>query len=567
MRAVAFLLALGVLVTGPHARADDTTTAADVTEPGRRLDRALDIVLDGAARSGGGPRTLCVVVDPSPSLEAAGFSDRLDAALERNAAKLVSTEIAVLKVGDKDPVLRAPTPDRAAVGASVRGALVGAKNVVRNVYAEVRAAAALLGGRAGAREVLLVTLENGDVEDDLEGTLAALRRAKVRTYVVAREAFLSDSYALSRVGPSAPKGTTWTGGDGAFAEIPWGWLFQMGSGNEAAASGFASYGLSRLCAGTEGRLFLLGADAPTAHACATYGVCAFCADDHVVAGEAYQAARLRALAPLVEPREAVYAAAARDPFWRAVHAAWREASEAGLVRSRPSLELAGGGAKPERRPTGAWAPLTGNGLAFPSMAGRAGKALVACDRIRVAFEAELGKLKADEGSARWRAVAEYVRLMLHVTRVNLVQYVAWCQEVGPVVAGKRPAEPPIAPPEAPWFTDATRVVGVSYTNWSLCHGVRPFLELHLPGGAALRDALTDLDAVYTAFLGRYGGTPFAVAAHRTSIAHFLPTVQGKAYLPPKKGGGSAEDPTTTPGERPSRDGGGGTTTGPTTGGG
>jgi hypothetical protein len=142
-------------------------------------------------------------------------------------------------------------------------------------------------------------------------------------------------------------------------------------------------------------------------------------------------------------------------------------------------------------------------------------------------------LKPDEGSARWRAVAEYVRLMLHVTRVNLVQYVGWCQEIGPVVAGRKPPEPAFAPPEGPWFADATRMVGISYSNWTLCHGVRPFREMYLPGGAALRDALDDLNGVYTAFLGRYGGTPFAVAAHRTSIARFVPTVVGKTLpLPP-----------------------------------
>lgn len=568
MRRLPLLLAFCLLSTGSPAWAADTTTAADATEPGRRLDRALDLVLDGTTRSGSGPRTLCVVIDPSPSLLAAGFADRFDAALARNAAKLQTTEIAVLQVGEKDPVLQGPTADRGAPGKSIRASLSGAKNVVRNVYADVRAAATLLGGRPGARELLLVTLENGDVEDDLEGTVAVVRRAKARAFVVTREAFLSDSYAASHSSQGAPKGSTFTGGDGAFAEIPWGWLFQIGSGNEAAASGFAAYGLTRLCAGSEGKLFLVSDGKPSTHACMTFGPCTFCADEHVPVGEAYQLTRLRVLAPLVEPRETVYAAAARDPFWRAVHAAWKDASEAGLLRSRPSLELAGGGAKPDRRATGSWAPLTGNGLAFVSMAARAGKALAACDRIRTALEADLGKIKADEGSARWRAVAEYVRLMLHVTRVNLVQYVAWCQEVGPVVAGKKLPEPALASPEVPWFADATRMVGVSYANWSLCHGVRPFLELHLPGGAALRDALTDLDGVYTAFLGRYAGTPFAVAAHRTCIAHFLPTVQGKAVMPPKKTGGStSDDSTTTPNDRPSREGGGTAAGGATTGGG
>lgn len=570
MRALLLLLAFCVLSPGLSARAGDAPTAADATEPGRRLDRALDIVLDGAGRTGAGPRTLCVVIDPSPSLATAGFADRLDAALERNAAKLSSTEITVVKVGEKDPVLLPPTGDRAAAGKSVRASLVGAKNVVRNVYADVRTAASLLGGRPGARELLLVTLENGDVEDDLEGTVAALRRAKVRTYVLATEAFLSDSYAASHAAKGAPKGAAFTGGDGAFAEIPWGWLFQMSNGNEAAASGFAAYGLTRLCGGTEGRLFLVSDASSSSHACATMGTCVFCTGDHVVSGETYQRTRLSALAPLAGPREAVHAAAAKDPFWRAVHAAWRDASDAGLVRSRPSLDISGGVAKPERHPGGAsWAPLLGNGLAFASLAGRGGKALEACDRIRAALEADLAKVKPDEGSARWRAVAEYVRLMLHVTRVNLVQYVGWCQEVGPVIAGKRLAEPALAPPEAPWFADTTRMVGVSYTAWSLCHGVRPFQELYLPGGAALRDALGDLDAVYGAFMVRYGSTPFAVAAHRTSIAHFLPTVVGKTLPPPPKkpGGTTGEDSTTTPSERPAREGGGTAGGGATTGGG
>ncbi len=568
MRAVLLLLALFLLTSGPAARAGDTATAADATEPGRRIDRALDIVLDGSTRSAGGPRTLCLLVDPSPSLVSAGFADRLEAALERNAARLAGTEIAVLKAGEKDPVVQAATADRAAAAKSVRATLVGAKNTVRNVYADVRAAATLLGGRTGARELVLVTLENGDVEDDLEGTVAALRHAKVRAYVLTTEAFLSDSYAASHVATPAPRGATWTGGDGAFAEIPWGWLFQMSNGNEAASSGYAAYGLTRLSAASEGRLFLVSDGTAPTHSCMTMGVCAFCTGDHVVSGEVYQPTRLRALAPLVETRDVVYAAAAHDPFWRAVHAAWKEASDAGLVRSRPSLDLAGGVAKPEKRSNSQWAPLTGNGLAFTSSAARAGKALEACDRIRIALDADLAKIKPDEGSARWRAVAEYVRLMLHVTRVNLVQFVGWCQEVGPVIAGRKPAEPEIAPPEAPWFTDATRMVGVSYTDWSLCHGVRPFLELHLPGGAAVRDALSDLDAVYTAFLARYTGTPFAVAAHRTSIARFLPTVQGKPLpLPPKKGAGSTGENPTTPSERPARGSGGTAAGGATTSGG
>lgn len=567
MRVLALSLAFCFLGSGRIVRAEDsTTTAADTTETGRRLDHALDVVLDGSNRAATGPRTLCIVVDATPSLTTAGFAEHFDAALERNAAKLATTEIAVLKVGEKEPVIQAPTADRAAVGKSVRATLVGAKNRVRNVYADVRAAATLLGGRSGTRELLLVTLENGDVEDDVEATVTALRHAKTRAYVLTTQAFLSDTYAASHVAKGAPKGSTWAGGDGAFAEIPWGWLFQMSNGNEAAASGFAAYGLTRLCAGAEGRVFLVTDDSSSTHACMTMGTCAFCSGDHVVAGETYQPVRLRSIAPLVEPREAVYAAAAHDPCWRAVQAAWKDASEAGLVRSRPSLDATG---KPDRRTTGAWVPLVGNGLAFSSMAGRAGKALEACEHVRTSLEAALAAIQPSEGSARWRAIAEYVRLMLHVTRVNLVQYIGWCQEVGPVVAGKKPAEPEMVAPEAPYFTESQRMVGVSYTDWSLCHGVRPFTELHLPGGAALKDALKDLEGVYAAFMARYTGTPFAVAAHRTSIAHFLPTIQGKTLPPPlkKTAGSTGEESSNTPADRPSREGGGTSGGGATTSGG
>src|SRR5437763_192552 len=92
--------------------------------------------------------------------------------------------------------------------------------LVSLAFAPARAVAQSLAGKPGSHEVLLVTLENGDVEDDLEATVTALRHAHVRTFVLAHEAFLSDSYATSHYAPAPPKGTTWSGEDGAFAEVP-----------------------------------------------------------------------------------------------------------------------------------------------------------------------------------------------------------------------------------------------------------------------------------------------------------------------------------------------------------
>ncbi|MCC7140000.1 MAG: hypothetical protein IT460_16385 [Planctomycetes bacterium] len=562
------LLVLAACLAAPGGArgADDAaTTAADVTEPGRKLDRALDIVVDGSTRVADGPRTLAVLVDPTPSLKSAGFVERFAAALERHAGKLGSTELSVARVGAKDAVVLPPTADRKAVSKAVGDALLAPRNESRNVYADLRTVAGSLAGRAGAREVLLVTLENGDAEDDLEATVAALRRAKARTFVVATETFLSDSYFASHGATAAPRGTSWTGGEAAFHEVPWGWLFQMASPHEEASSGFPPFGLARVAAATEGRVFL-HAGPGGAHSCGTYAECLFCtAGDHAPAGDVTVWARLKAVAPLVAPRDEVYAAAAKDPAWRAVHAAWKKAADAGLVRSRPSLDLAGGTAKPSRSTQGAWAPLTGIGLSFPGYATRASRALEASEKIRAELEADLSKIGEADASPRWRAVAELVRYMLLVTRVNLIEYVAWCQDAGPSVAGKK--ERPLLLPEVATYDDARRFVGVGYGNWSLCHGARPFQELHLPGGPALRAAIDDLDRAFVGLQSRYAGTPFSTALRRAAIARFWPTVQGKVVPPPpRKPTGKDGEDAATPTERPSRGGSGGSDSGPTTGG-
>ena len=378
MRALCLPLAFCVLSMGPSARADGTTTAADATEPGRRLDRALDIVLDGAARSAGGPRTLCLVIDPSPSLAAAGFADRLDAALERNAEKLSSTEIAVLKVGEKEAVLLSPTADRAAAGSAVRASLVGAKNVVRNVYADVRAAAALLGGRTRRpRDAAGDARERRRRGRPRGHRLGASPRegADVRPRHARRSS--PTRYAASHATKAgAPKGSTWTGGDGAFAEIPWGWLFQTSNGNEAAASGFASYGLTRLCAGHRGaavprvRRDDLGDpllhDPRHVHALRGrprgHGR-GLPADAPEGLGPARRAAggrvRRRGARPVL----------ARRP--RRV-----EGRERCRARAQPAVARRLRAARRSRsaaRPAGRGRPCSGNGLAFASMAGRGGQ--------------------------------------------------------------------------------------------------------------------------------------------------------------------------------------------------
>ncbi len=564
MRRLLFVLLL-VLAGTPNVQADESATAAGVTEPGRSLDRALDVILDMRGRDSQ-ERTLFFLVDPTASLQTAAFADRLTAAFTRNADRMGTTTIGVARTGAKKGVALKPTADLGAVLQTVTDVLAKPDASFQNVYADLRRVAGALSGKSGARELVLVTLENGDAEDDLEATVAALRRAKIRLHVIAREALLADSYYSSHASTATkpPRGTRLTGGDGAFEQIPWGWIFQKVQGNEVAPAGFAFYGLSRLARATEGRVFLYSTP-DSAHQCAFYDGCPFCTNDHTPPGESYQTHRVKATAPITDSRKHAYAAAAGDPFFRATLKLWGQASKQGLVRSKPSVKLAGGSLKLEQRRSAAWLPLT-TSLSFKRNANRADKAVKACSQLITSFEADIERARSSRGLPRFEAQAEYTRVMLHLTRLNLMAYSAWCKEAGPTMIGK--IDRPIEPPERPWYGSDMTPVGIGYSNMCLCHGVAPFQQVHLPGGEAFKLAIRSFGKVFAEFTSRYDHGPFGIAIRRAGIARFYPTFRGKTTTPPpREKPSSSSDSTTTTTGRPSRgpgggsSGGGGATTG------
>jgi hypothetical protein len=546
--------------------AEEGPTAADVTERGRSLDRILDIVLLPEGRPIEGARTLLLLVDPTASLKAAGLPAALGAALERNAAALGGTRVGVLTVGAaKGPAL-APTRDRAAVVAAVEALLADAADTFRNVYADVRAAVQQLRRESGRRDLLLVTLENGDVEDDVEATAAALARADVRLSVVAREAFLADTWLLERP-QEAPRDLEPAGGDAAWVDLPWGYLFQQTVANSAVLSGFAMYGLTRLAAASGGHVFPWYPPSATPHQCVIYGTCPFCTGDHVPPGAAYRPERLQALAPSALARDEAFGRAARDPAVRLVLRTWDRMSKEGLVRSRPSVRLAGSSLRPEKRPLGRWETL-GSSLAFASQAGRADRLTAECEAILQDLEQGLEGLAGGGADARAVAVAEATRVLLHVTRYNLRAFAAFCRTVGPELERQDAGD--LAPPEVPRYGDDLLPIGIGYTSMGLCHGAAPYRELRLPGGAEMDAALDALVPVVDGFLARYRHTPFADVVRRSGLALFHFTVRGRVVPPPpRKVPGSPTESTSTPSSRPPRQGGGssGGGSGPTTGGG
>jgi hypothetical protein len=558
LRVLAALIALTSTI-----RAQESESAAAVTAPGRKMALALDGVLGGAGSEAPAARTLYLLVDPSAGLVQNKFVAELRRALDRNQSRLVNTTIGVAGVGVRGGVTLQPTRDQAAIVAAVAGLLQDARDDIRNVYASVRAVAAAFPSKSGDREILLIALQNGDAEDDIEATVRELERRDVRFRCIASEAYVADSYWAARPYVRKPSKTKLTGGDGAFVALPWGWIMQMTIANEVAPSGYAAYGLSRLARETEGRVHLFAAPNSTKHQCAIYGRCLFCDGDHAPSVDTYWRSRLGRYAPSIEDRSTVFRRAGADPWFRAMLKAWKRASGAGLLRGTPSVKLTGNGLAPQRsrvRRTFAWGSAN-----FASQAKRAAKAARECGRIFSSLKRDLAALEQTKGIPRYKAMAEYTLLMLQLTKVNLTTFAGWCREIAPGLVAKN--APTIVPPQKAPRDNGRRPAGVGYTNFSLCHGVGPFENVDLPGGKALRDELAALRTLTDRFELLYGHTPMGVAVHRAGIAAFHFTYPGLARARPRKRPKSSTDknPITQRGRptRPGRSSGG--TGGPTTG--
>ncbi|HEX6810336.1 MAG TPA: hypothetical protein VF384_01820 [Planctomycetota bacterium] len=553
------------LLLGAALVAQDAATAADVTEPGRTLERPLEIVLAGRGAEAT-ERTLIVIVDPSAGLAAAGFADAFERAVAQNARWLAKTRFGLGVLGHKGCVVLPPGAPAAAVVAEIKNRLAKPAAEFQNVYADLRGVAAAFSGESGAREILLVTLENGDLEDDLEQTAAALQKARVTVAVLTSEATLADSWWVSRSYQEKPRGTTLAGGDAPVIDLPWGWLFQVPIANEITPAGYAAYGLNRVAAATGGKVFLYANANQTAHVCGISAECLFCTGEHLPQHEGFRDALLRRMAPSTAPRTEACATLAHDPWFRLVVRAWLEAADEGLIRSTPSVKLVGTSAQPERQKNVRVLDLLSS-ASFARHAKRAEQAAEAAGKLGASVQSDLDRLEPGTGLQRCEAAAHLTRFMIQLSRVNLLTFAAWCREDAPRLFGKDAEDPAL--PEIPVVEGDRQPAGIGFTNLVLCHGVRPFLGVELPGGAALRPELEKLELLRLQFVARYGNTPFSFALHKAGIAEFHATFPGVTQPPPRRRPKSGEETGPTTPSRPERGRPttGGTTGGPTSGGG
>lgn len=559
MRAIA--LYCGLLATAGTGQ--EIPTAADVTEPGRTLARPLDIVLGSPADGG---RTILVVLDPSKAVADAGFGAAFAAAVEANRQELAGTELGLLVVGDDKPEIVAPTTDHDAIVRQVRRYAAQGDGAFHNVYAAVNVAAGLLAKTAGERVLLLVALENGDVEDDVERVAYGLQKARVRVQVVTSEATLADTYWQRNGQRNNPRGTELTGPDAPAVDLPWGWWAHWTTANELTPAGFAPWGFNRLAAATDGRVFLYAAASQLRHECSYRTGCLFCEGDHQHPDDAWNPGLVDQLAPLAGSRRESLALLGEDPAFRAMIVTWQAAAREGLVSHEPAIELKGGGAQ-----LGRLRPARDLGLfataRFSRHAGRAEKAADKAGEFADELRSTLEQLDERECQQRALAAARYTVVMLQLTRVNMLNYAAWCRQVGPQFESSR--EVGFLPPETFVGDPERRPFAVGHSTLTLCHGVKPYFAVELPGGEALRPELEKLDELFVSFQQRYGKSQFGYALRRNGLATYwpaYPAIASRGSRPRPKSGRGDTGPVTP--QRPTRGGGSsGQPAGPTTGGG
>ncbi len=545
--------------------AQQVQSAADVTGVGRGMDRPLDIFLSSSRSGVSEERTLFILIDSSEELGRSSFLSSLDSALNKNQTDLSATRIGIAKAGAKLMVILEPSLEHGMLLPAARAILNTPNDSILNLYSNLRGLSKKLAGSPGSREILLVTLANGDAEDDLSATTRRLVKSGIKLSVIASEAYLSDCYWAKRSYQQAPKDCKLHGAESAYIELPWAWLFQREPINEITPSGYAYYGLSRLAAATEGRVHIYTPASKAEHACAVYNRCLLCDGDHVSPTELYKNAALEVLAPLVLSREEVGRRLARDPYYRATNRLWQAASRVGLLSGTAPLKLRRTAAQEQASRGTFFLGLTG--LAFSSQAKTADRAIKETDKLIKSFEAEIGRIEAGDGSGRQQAIAALCRIMLRLTRINLISYAEYCRDLGPRLADPKSPEP-IAP-EVPSSHQGRRATGIYQDGIPLCHGVSPLLGLEVPGREKIRPHLEELAPLVREFETEYRNTPFAVALHRAGLAKFRLSYAGTSGNLARRRPGSkaSENGPSTGSPRPRRRAGGSGTgsSGPSTG--
>jgi hypothetical protein len=419
----------------------------------------------------------------------------------------------------------------------------------------------------GLRNVVLCTLDNADVEDDVEETAGALVNAQARFYSITPEAVYSDHYW--KAGRVRTQGKDYLlqgdrgqwvrasfaphGPESAEVEFPFQWWFTtylyMDDTTLTVPAGHPHYAPARLAHITGGHAYIY-APPPAPSSRGRTGFCASlycpqCRGTHDSCTPLYSEAKLVLTAPFLGSRDEYVEDQSRSPLYRALIDAWEEAAKLSLVTHPPPLRWQSDKLVPRPPDDIRWrsgAPIwstsqrLGANSSWVKLAEQARETAGRTAEIRKRLDVTLGEVVADRANLRVRATAETLALFLDLSRLNHLLFEQFCLKQ--VDAGTK------SEPETYILKRVAR---------NLCHGGGESLAgLALPAG----DEWPSLGSRLDAQIEKHRGTPWEVLIRRAIILDW------QLWIPPPPTGGpvtserpqasSERDASPTPTSRPSR---------------
>ena len=553
-------LVLGLLLSPALASGQDNAlpVVSEATSPGRSLTRGLDIALGGRPETHGMSEVLYLLVDPTPSVRNAGLAPALAASLNRQIDRFTESSvfITVVRAGEASKPRLELSQDPAAIVATVESMLLEPDRAYHSLCADLRELCEHGASVEALKDVLVISFDNVDVEDDVEKTAARLKAGNWRCFFLTRETPLSDSYWARRSpysGGKPPPNAILHGSDGPFVDFPFALLFQRSYPNEESPSGFAPWMTSRLAYATGGTVFLHSPGDATGHGCSNLGGCRFCDNDHRPERTVYLSQQLSRLAPPVSSRKEAGTKATRDPFFRLVATIWTSANKDGLMTLSPPFKIRGSTLRMQQcRPTRKL-PFAG-ARSFGTTASVARETRQDCEALIRKLSAGIEMYKAADALPRYRANAEFLLLALKVTRFNLLHLQYFAEDVGETLTGKTVRE--YEPPEISPFKKDQFFKGVQWNDITLCHGAAVLHRLRLPGGDVISKEIDQLDSELTRFMQRWARSPHAVAAARLELPIFFTSMATYGGRPKVRPTSTARRVETKPPARPQRGGAG-----------
>jgi len=407
---------------------------------------------------------------------------------------------------------------------------------VKNVYRAVQRVVSGLKGAVRKPVLILLTLQNGDAEYQLETTARMLVKQNYTVHVIGREAIFSDSFYLGNHRLNPGTNVRKAGSEGPFRMFPSGWILQRQRERitRITPSGFGLYGLQRLVNVTGGTYFMYYPEEFRSPYCEAVS-CAFCGGAHMSCNRPYRYQVLDRFSPWVGSRRQYKKQLADSRLARRYFSVWRKAHSLGVVSRAPPFHLQTGRViKPAHATSLRDRFAYGNGL--KQLLRRAGTARKKAAKLNVLIQKIEGihqKPVVEYRLPRIAANAKLLDLLLRATRFNLKQLVRFARRIRTLHRLKEVPDDLLHPLQMPlqykgeltWNGSRTQYEIRGYT---FCHGPKQIRSVRFLGGKRGDQGIRKLARTVRKVLRELKGTPWELAARRINVITYRTSISKPA---------------------------------------